>query len=519
MAFNSVVWKRLAGIFKPAGNQSHLSAPRGMFTPAEVAAGVLPQGETMAFDAAPELENIQSLTACTLQDIQYLAGRGFIGYPALAQLQQNGIIQAVIGSITEEMMRCWPVFDAEGDDKDKLDTACKNKKLRQNFSWAAAMSGYLGGCLLYIDLGETDEAELAMPLTLDSAKIPLNSFRGFKQVEPYYVAPYGYQSVDPLADNFFSNTHWYVAGKKVHTSRFLHFTWATPSNLLKPAYNFFGIPLPQVLLPFLNNFHKASDATTRLITNFSTLGLKTDLTSLLAPSMGEGEDGEESAIEGLRNRVTSFLGVRDNNGILVIDGQEEDFFQINTPLSGLEGLVTQTLELLALVPQIPVTKLFGTPPRGFNATGEHDQDNWYDRVEVVVERLFYENFERARKVIELSAFGQELPDVEVKWQSLKAEKAETLAQIRLTDAQTDSIYLQGGVLVQEDVRERLAADETGLYQNIDTSIALPEIDMASGIPPEAIVSPLGGNMGGRQESDQNSQLLQRVLNEVRGHHG
>ena len=54
----------------------------------------------------------------------------------------------------------------------------------------------------------------------------------------------------------------------------------------------------------------------------------------------------------------------------------EEFYPITTLLTGLMELTRQQLEVLSLVIRMPVAKLFGTPPRGFNATGENDEQNW-----------------------------------------------------------------------------------------------------------------------------------------------
>jgi len=246
---------------------------------------------------------------------------------------------------------------------------------------------------------------------------------------------------------------------------------------LRPAYNFFGIPLSQLILPYVRNFERARNATADIVENFSLLGLKTDMAQML-----QGETADD-----IINRMKVMLGSKRNYGIAMIDKDTEEFFQINTPLSGLQDLVAQSLELLALVSGEPVTKLFGTPPKGFNSTGEHDLVNFYDRVKNWQENLFYDNFETARKVIELSEFGQTFPDIVSEWQPLKDPNPKEQAEINKILADTDASLVQSGAVDAEDIRRRLSQDVTSGYANIKPE-DLPE-------PPDTPESenPFGGD--------------------------
>ena len=49
---------------------------------------------------------------------------------------------------------------------------------------------------------------------------------------------------------------------------------------------------------------------------------------------------------------------------------------------GMDNLLSQMYELMtASTRGIPVTKLLGLSPRGFNATGEYDENNFYDVID------------------------------------------------------------------------------------------------------------------------------------------
>jgi hypothetical protein len=172
----------------------------------------------------------------------------------------------------------------------------------------------------------------------------------------------------------------------------------------------------------------------------------------------------------------------------------------------LEGLVAQQLELVALISSIPVTKLFGTPPKGFNATGESDIQNFYDRVKNWQERLFYKNFEKVRKVIELSEFGENYDGIVSEWLPLREPTPKETAEIQLIKAQRDAALLQAGALSAEDIRTRLSQDMTSDYANIDPS-DLPKAPEPEGYEEEPPEDDEDGKDEGKAEDEEPAKWI------------
>ena len=501
MAFNrAALWGRLAGAFGHGRPVDWSEA--GIFAPAEVMPGTVPSSGKMAFDA--DLHG--SLCKANKFFGELMDGgliTSFAGYPALAMLQQNGLVQAIVGKLTEKMMRKRPELD--GPDSEQVQAALDKFNFWEHLLWAVETCGYQGGALLFLDMGVDDPAELAMPLSLDRVKIPLGSFKGFRQVEPFCVAPAEYNASNPLADDYYNPSHWYVQGRKVHKSRFLRFGWNSIPVLLRPAYNFFGIPLPQVCLPYIINFERSRDASSELVFNYSLLGLKTELDNLVQPN--SEEEGGESSLEAYKTRIRAMLAERKNNGLAVIDKNSEEFFQVNTPVSGIEGLVAQQLELLALIPGIPVTELFGTPPRGFNATGKSDNDNFASRLESIRSRLVLKPFDQGKAVIELATFGEVRGEVGVTWPTLKEADPLQTAQIQLCEAQRDGIYIGTGSVRNTEVRERLSKDEASGYHGLTMGVKLPPpVTMA-----DPSLSPPPMNVGAETETSPQAAALAQIL--------
>ncbi|HWH86172.1 MAG TPA: DUF1073 domain-containing protein [Pseudomonas sp.] len=417
-----------------------------------------------ALDASGYYNNIQA----SILNVDGAQGITFIGYPALAMLQQNPLMRLIVDTMSDESTRKWVTLKGidekvNDDDIKRVQGYCEKWALRKLFKDASEMVGFQGGCLLYMDMG-VEDAELVTPLVISDKTIGQGKFKGFRMIEPMQVYPGVYEAADPLKGNYFKPETWIVLGKEVHVSRFLYFANNVPSTILRPAYNFFGIPLAQLVLKYVANFESARDSSAEIIHNFSLLGVKTDMSQVL--NNGSPAD--------LVNRAKILLGAKRNQGMAFIDKETEEFFQIETALGGLKDLVAQQLELLALLPGIPVTKLFGTAPTGMNATGESDMRNFYDKVRTWQESLYFDNFVKARHMIELTESGRITQGITEVWEPLKEPDPTELATIQKTNAERDAIYLDQGVILQEEVRERLSSDEDSGYNGLEVAVELPD---------------------------------------------
>lgn len=191
------------------------------------------QANDKAFEAIrPQLDTlIEDGSLChSLKSLGVLTGTDttFIGYSVLANLSQNGLIRAGVEMRADEMVRKWGELtrkgeDTEDDDKiTELAAELEKYKIRDLFRSASCLCGYMGGCLLFIDDG-SDPKEWVNPLILDPITFEQDSLKGFKLIEPYLVTPGLYNSVNPMADDYFQPSMWYIQGIPVHASRVIYF--------------------------------------------------------------------------------------------------------------------------------------------------------------------------------------------------------------------------------------------------------------------------------------------------------
>ena len=400
-------------------------------------------------------------------DVTYLA-RPFIGYAQCSDLMQDGLMQAGVETVADEMTRKFVELSfPDEEDKKLVEAEFARLDVPGVFNRAAALCGYFGGCLVYLDTGDAPE-ELIKPLALTPEFIARGSLRGLRVIEPVVCTPGWYESSDPLKADYFEPRSWFVQSTEVHASRLLLFRQNVPPLLLKAAYNFFGVPAVQIALDYVAHFTGTRESAARLLKKFSLTVFKTDISRLLY-----GGDATQA-----KRRIGQFAAMRDNDGVAVLDYESEAMEQLNTPLSGVTDIVRQALELLAVVWRIPAVKLFGISPAGLNATGESDMRNFYDFIASRQVKVFGEPFGRLYKVIQLSALGRIDPDAGFSWVPLWEMTAREKADRDKVLADQDAVYLDRGVLWEQEVRNALSAQPGGRYAGINPDDLPPVEDGA-----------------------------------------
>lgn len=432
--------------------------------PPQTLASAERQSSALASDSALDMLPTLPTNLLGYCDSVYLpaTSRSFIGYPMCAELSQCGLMRAGVETLADEMVRKWPVYmgatTADSDDAKLLNEEMQRLDIKTVFRTMAEYCGYFGGGLLYIDTGENSSEELAKPIKISKYYIGPGTVKRLIPVEPICLGPLSYNSLDPLRPDYFLPDMWYVTGRgPIHASRFIRFVKNEPPIILRPAYNFFGIPDVQIALDYMLHFTETRESAARLLKKFSLSILKTDANAIL--TMGDASEAQR--------RIAHMAQTRDNDGVYVIDFDSEDFVQVNTPLSGVTDIVRQALELLACIWRMPVVKYLEVSPSGMNATGESDIRSWYDHVGSQVEKIFGSPMESVTRLMHLNVFGEVKSNISWSWPTLWEMTEREQAEVDKIQADTDAVLLDRGIVDQEEVRATLASQPEGRYSGID----------------------------------------------------
>lgn len=413
-------------------------------------------------------------------------GLGFPGYAYLAELSQRSEYRAPSETIASEMTREWIKFTVKGkgrkkdrealgqdetidddptegleDKLEEIEAAFDEFCVRDIFRKCAELDGFFGRAQIFIDIDNKgrDENEVnQLPLLVDAATIKKGTLRQLKVIEPIWTTPFTYNATNPTSKDFYVPRAWYILGRRVHATRLLTFIMREVPDMLKPAYNFGGLSMTQLMEPYVFQFLRTRNSVGDLLHNFSVMILKTDMSKALG--------GDVTAGTSLLDRMKLFIANRDNQGLTVLDKTDEEMEQIAVPLSGLEGLLSQSQRMQSTPSHIPLVKLVGEAASGLNASDEGAIQVYYDFVLACCQRFFRPHLTTVLQIIQLHLYGSVDDAISFEFVKLSAPTVKELAEIRKSNAETDATYIDKGVLAPEEVREKLAADPDSGYNNL-----------------------------------------------------
>lgn len=455
--------------------------------------GVVPKGARLAQD-----EDISAQYTAALNDA-YAEGLMFMGYPALSQLAQRAEYRRPVEILAREMTRKWLKIQSTGDERKKqpppqpaepgvpppvdpvmadpaqggedpkaakiarIEKAFERLGVKEAVREALEHDGFFGRGQIYIDVGAVDGAELKLPLSASKEKIAKGSLKRLRVIDPIWTYPGNYNSSDPLSDGFFEPQTWFILGREIHESRFVTLISREVPDLLKPAYAFSGLPLTQMIKPYVDNWLKTRQSVADIVQAFTVWVLKTDMAAVLS---GDDTGGDSTSILA---RLDLFNQLRNNKGSMAIDKESEEFQNISTSLAGLHELQAQSQEHMSAATGIPLVKLFGISPSGLNASSDGEIRTFYDTIESEQESTLKNGLRRLLNIVQLNEFGEIDPEIGYAWEPLMSADPKELAEIRKINADADGALIDKGVLEPSEVRERIANDEDSPYASLDLS--------------------------------------------------
>ena len=397
-------------------------------------------------------------------------GTGFIGYPRLAELAQISEYRSVSETTANEMTRQWIEIKSVGEEDNseaikQIEECYERLNVRDVFRKAIETDGLFGRGQILVQIKDHD-GKLANPLLLTEKTIAKGSLKALVNIEPMWTTPAPYNAIDPTLPDFYKPKAWYVMAQEIHASRLFTLISRPVPDMLKPAYNFGGVSMTQLMMPYVERWLRTVDSVSDLLHSFSLSGIKTDMSAILSGS----DDGDTN----IMLRAELYNRLRDNRGLMLLSKDEEEFFQFNTPLSGLDALLAQSQEQMAAPSHTPLVKLLGITPSGLNASTEGEIAVYYDHIRAMQENLLRDPLDKLLKLVQLHLFGKVNDNITFDFVPLQQMSETELSTIRKSDTDRDVAYIQAGVVSAEEVRGRLASEPDSGYNGIDVE-DVPEI--------------------------------------------
>jgi uncharacterized protein len=270
---------------------------------------------------------------------------------------------------------------------------------------------------------------------------------------------------------------------RVHPSRVVRFVNGdTPDDILEQNHGW-GDPLMMSLWNTLVNSDTAQSS-------FSGLLSKALIDTVYVPGLTEMASTQEGE-DRLKRRFLvaklfeSTLGVKLMDAASTKDGLGEKWDTRAVSWSGMPEMITIFLQMLAGAADIPFTRLSGVSPSGLSATGQHDEDNYFQNVSAQQELSLRPRMDMIDEVLVRSAVGEMPKGLWFRWNPLRVDSEETRAKNAKARAEATKVYADTGT-VPMDVLEKAVRGQLiesgeypgieGAYRDYDEGLETPEID-------------------------------------------
>jgi len=407
----------------------------------------------------------------------WYGSQGFIGYQLCALLAQNWLInKACLIPARDAIRKGYKFTVNDGTDfgeraPEVLDAISKaNKRYRLNRSLVEYVKmGRVFGIRVALFLVESDDPDYYVkPFNPDA--ITPGSYRGVTQIDPYWCVPEltSASASNPTALDFYEPTYWIINNQRYHKSHLVILRGPEVADILKPSYLYGGLSVPQMIYERVYAAERTANEAPQLALTKRAMIFYTDAAKALA---------NQAQFE---QRLATWAAFRDNFGVKVADKEADQIEQHDTSLSELDAVIMTQYQIVAAAANIPATKLLGTTPKGFNATGEFESDSYHEELESIqvndMEPLIDRHMVCMIRSDIAPRFGVRPFGVECTFEPLDSLSSEAAATVNKTKAETDKLYVDMGALDGSEVRARISADEMSGHNGLPT---LEDLDNAS----------------------------------------
>lgn len=365
-----------------------------------------------------------------------------LSYQECANLATDSMISKAVDVITREIFKSGGKWINSHLDIDNFEMILNSLNFYDKVRLAVQRAFEYGGAFIYIN---TDDTDLNLPLYLNERTASTNKITGLTVIEPWQAAPVQVNSFNPLKDNYMEPELWWVLGASstVHKTRLIPIVFYSVPDLIKPLYNYLGLPLSFYMKNYVSNADTVRQSISDLVLRFRTKIIKTTAQKIADPQT--------------QARV-KYMNATSNNLATLLLAKDEEWIETVTSLSGMENLLSQMYELMtASTRGIPVTKLLGLSPRGFNATGEYDENNFYDVIDGYAKSVVIPIMEKVAEYILCFKAGI-LSEPKYEFNPRKQIRPKEQAEINNLKADYISKLIMSGVIDGKDAIRAISED-------------------------------------------------------------
>lgn len=390
--------------------------------------------------------------------------------------RSSWIVRKIVDVFPSDMVKNWIKFNSSLDPEkiSKINSVIRKtktkEKIKEGLRWARLYGGAAG--LILID-GDEDLSE---PLDYDA--IMLDDYKGLLIFDRWNGIYPDIELEDDMSDEEYGYPKYYSISLseannnlmlsynkqdlvKVHHSRIVRFNGRDLPLWERQAEMFWGESEIEIVFEELKKRDNTSANIASLIflANIRVLKMN-DLGQLLGASTQKAQENLYKVLQA-QNQLMS------NMGIYVMD-KDDDFGSEQYSFGGLNDIYESFMLDIAGACEMPVTKLFGREPTGFNSTGESDLTQYYDTLEEKQETYLQPIIDKLLPIIFMSTLGAIPEDLDWEFNPCMNVNSKDIADLAQSMASPIFEAFNAGLITKEIALKELKQqnEKTGMWSNI-----------------------------------------------------
>ena len=368
---------------------------------------------------------------------------------------ESWFAKAFVNMLVDDMSILWREFD--GPDAEAMHDAETRYEVREKVSLALKNSRKYGTGLIImvtrrdpldspLDEQGSQFDDLIHLLVSDNYHVDIVEFDE-DLYSPTYSKPILYRI---RADN---------TEHLIHYSRVLRFDGGTAPNRHSGSLQYGANWAPTPLIPAISAaYGEAAMAAAVMHLSQESSVMSVKLKDFNERVADHGFQKSRDPRMSVKEELEAYARMKSSFRVNVVDA-ESDIERTEVQWRGFDRIIDINYKRLAAIAGIPATRLLGSPPVGFNATGESDMRNYAMHVKALQESQLTEPLSRLDFVVARSAGLAAAPGYEFKPLTDMSDLEKS--QIAMNVANATQIFHSIGAIDEDESRE--AADQLGIY--------------------------------------------------------
>lgn len=383
--------------------------------------------------------------------MDWYASQTWIGYNMSAMLAQHWLIDKACNTPARDAIRQGYEIQGEGELPEKLKEFDKQYALNKNMREMIHYGRVFGVRYVLFRVKHTDPEYYQKPFNIDAVKRGM--YEGMSQIDPQWVIPEPSMAAlqDPASPIFYEPEFFRIGQTIYHRSHFHIFIPHPVVDVLKPRYQYGGVSVPQRIYERVYAAERTANEAPQLMMTKRLMTIKLSDAALANP-------------DSLDTNLAAWSALRDNYGVLAT-GQGEEVQQHDTGLADVDAVTMTQYQLVASASNVPATKLLGTSPKGFNASGDYEESSYREELESIQTNDLLPMIEKHHMLVKASEGLT--GETKVSFEPLDSPTASEWATINASKAASAKTYFDAGAIDGVDIRNALAKDKNSDFYGLE----------------------------------------------------